>query len=86
MESSIDRFGRLLIPKALRDILGLRPQTRVRVTVRGNELIVDAVEVKSQLEIAPDGLPLLHGEAEGMAASPLRAHREARHQKLVDGA
>lgn len=42
MESTIDKAGRLVIPKALRDELGLRPG-RVEVTADGAALRVEPI-------------------------------------------
>ena len=42
MRSTIDKAGRLVIPKPLRDRLGLRPG-EVEVTADGNALRVEAI-------------------------------------------
>ncbi|MDR1190023.1 MAG: AbrB/MazE/SpoVT family DNA-binding domain-containing protein [Bifidobacteriaceae bacterium] len=41
MQATIDKAGRLVIPKPLRDQLGLAPG-RVEVSVSGSRLMVDA--------------------------------------------
>ena len=82
MESSIDRFGRLLIPKSLRHILGLGSGIKVQISVRGSSLVIEAIEPRPQFEVAPDGLPLLHGKADTDINFPLKSHREGRHRKL----
>ncbi len=44
MKTSIDRFGRLLIPKQLRDNLGLRPGIKIVITEKNHELSIKPVE------------------------------------------
>lgn len=46
MRSTIDKAGRLVIPKPLRDRLGLRPG-EVEVTADGNALRVEAIAGKA---------------------------------------
>jgi AbrB family looped-hinge helix DNA binding protein len=39
-ESEIDRYGRILIPKHVRDRLGLGEKTSMEVTIRGQEVVL----------------------------------------------
>lgn len=39
-ESEIDRYGRVLIPKAVRERLGLSDKTLLEISVRGQELVL----------------------------------------------
>jgi len=39
-EAQIDKYGRILIPKEIRERLGLKPETSFEVTVRGSEIIL----------------------------------------------
>jgi AbrB family looped-hinge helix DNA binding protein len=83
METSVDRFGRVVIPKRLRDRLGLEPGTRVRFETDGDGVKVVAAE-------APGGLAKIAGrlvhtgrlraeaDIDGLLGR-LREERAARH-------
>ncbi len=63
MRTTIDKAGRLVVPKALRDRLGLSPG-EVEVTADGNALRVEAVpgngveERSGRLVIPPSGVAI----------------------------
>jgi len=39
-ETVIDKFGRVLIPKKIRDKVGLKPGMRLDIVVKGNEIVL----------------------------------------------
>lgn len=63
MRATIDKAGRLVIPKPLRDQLGLRPG-EVELTADGAALRVEPVhdnslvEIDGRLVIPPSGVPI----------------------------
>lgn len=54
MRSTIDSGGRLVIPKPIRDRLGLRPGT-----------VVDVAELEGHIEVTPAVAPMLLVEVDG---------------------
>lgn len=59
MQVTVDRVGRIVIPKPLRDALGIGPDTELEVVADGAGLRLDPV-VHGEREIdESDGLPLL---------------------------
>lgn len=81
----IGKAGRVVIPKAIRENLGLREGTRLRLTVTGGKLeaVPEADEVKIEMK---DGLPVIRRGGrlrEGDIVEAIRADREARADRLV---
>ncbi len=50
MRTTIDRSGRIVVPKALRDELSLDPQVEVEVTAVGGHLEIAPVPISMRLE------------------------------------
>jgi AbrB family looped-hinge helix DNA binding protein len=77
----IDGLGRLVIPKPVRQRLGLSAGSRVRLVEEARGLHLEVIE-----EAVPvfrrDGLPVLGGEPTGSVADAIEAHRQARSSEL----
>lgn len=63
MEATIDRAGRVLLPKPLRDALGLRPGTKVDVSRYGAGLQLVPTGRTARL-VEEDGVPVATGETQ----------------------
>ena len=50
METTIDKAGRLVVPKAVREASRLRPGTRVRFRVRAGRIEIEPVPLDVTLE------------------------------------
>lgn len=62
METTIDAAGRLVVPKALRDELGLSPGQRLQVRVRECRLEIEIEPVELRLEARGHGLVAVPAE------------------------
>ncbi len=59
MHATIDRAGRVVIPKLIRDALGLWPDTELEITIDGGGVRLEPVHQRERPVEESDGLPLL---------------------------
>lgn len=59
MRVSVDRVGRVVIPKPLRVALGIGPDTELELVTDGVGLRLDPIHASERLVTERDGLPLL---------------------------
>ena len=74
----IDASGRLVLPKRVRDALGLTSGVRLRVSIEGDGLLLTPLPTQS----APreeEGLLVIAGQLAG----PVMDHRALRQQRLA---
>jgi len=64
MNVTVDRLGRLVIPKALRVALGITPETQLELIPDGSGLRIEPVQQRVRQVETRDGLPIL-GRVEG---------------------
>lgn len=55
MRATIDRAGRLVVPKALRDALGFREGEELELSARDGRLEAEVVPARIHLEEGPTG-------------------------------
>lgn len=65
MQVTIDRVGRIVIPKRFRDALGLGPDTELEIIPDGAGLRLEPVRRRDRPVELSDGLPIL-GKVEGV--------------------
>jgi AbrB family looped-hinge helix DNA binding protein len=61
MQVTVDGVGRIVIPKPLRQALGIGPDTRLEVIPDGTGIRLEPVQVAERPIDESDGLPLLGG-------------------------
>ncbi len=82
MKTTIDRFGRLVVPKDIRDRLGLKPGAEVEIDEQGSEIILKPVEREAPLKME-QGILVFAGAATGAIAEAVRTHRHDRLQHVA---
>ena len=81
MKATIDRFGRVVVPKDMRDRLGLRPGAELDIEEHNKKIVIKPAEQESPLRIE-DGVLIFAGTALGDITESIRRHREERIKKL----
>lgn len=81
MQTHIDKFGRVLIPKNIRDHLGFKPGDIIQVEELNHSLILKLVENKSPL-IQEDNVLVFMGQATEDLESFINTEREKRLKDL----
>ena len=84
MKTILDRFGRVVVPKEIRDRLGLKPGAEIEIDEQGNEVLLRPVEHETPLQLE-DGVLVFTGTATGDLMEAIRTHREKRMVKVASG-
>ena len=83
-ETTIDRFGRIVLPKELRDELGLEPGAVVAVEEQGEDILLKPR--RDEAGLVRKGAALVYtGKARGDLAAAVRSVREGRMRRLRKG-
>lgn len=83
MQTRVDKFGRVVIPKHLRDMLGMGPETPVEVVAEGDALRVRVAGQEPCLKRKGHLLVWSGTMAEGAAADPVADERLDRLDRLA---
>ena len=81
MQAQIDKFGRLLIPKAIREHLGIKTGSIVQMIEHEHEILIKLFDQQSFLE-KKSGILIYTGESTGDIESALHESREDRLKDL----
>lgn len=82
MITTLDKYGRILIPKRMRELLGITPQTQLVITEEGNKLIIEPVPEENPYE-EKDNMLVFVGELESAYERLIEQDREERDNKIL---
>ena len=82
MLATLDKFGRVLIPKKLRKHLGLTPDSSINIIEDGDRIIIEPVSEQAPL-IEKDGLLIFTGKIQDNLDSAVDRNRSRRMKKLL---
>lgn len=82
METTLDRFGRVVIPKEIRDALGLKPGELLKIEQTDDEVVLKPLREEPPIKVK-DGVLVYAGTATGNLMEAVRAHREERLRRVV---
>lgn len=78
MKSTIDRAGRVVVPKPLRDALGLTPNGDIEISLDDGRIVIEPSPVTKRLRVDADGLVLVADvDLPPLTAEQVRATLEA---------
>jgi len=81
MEITIDRFGRIIIPKRIRDDHNLEPGTQVKIEEKEDTIILRPVRGELNLQWK-NGVLIYTGEPMGDLIDAVSKHRQQRARSL----
>lgn len=89
MRTTIDKAGRIVVPKRLRDALNMNPGTELEILAVDNRLEIEVPRPQATLIDGPDGLPLVDApDARGVSTQDVRSLRlrlQDRDDRFTDG-
>ena len=77
METTLDKFGRIVIPKEIRDDFNLRPGSQIRIEESDKAIILKPVTGEPNLH-CKDGVLVFSGVPMGDLEKALETYREDR--------
>ena len=81
MQTTIDRFGRIVLPKKLRDDFNLEPGSQIYIEESGQEIILKPIHGEPNLRLK-EGVLVFSGVPLGDLGNALAKHREERLKSL----
>jgi AbrB family looped-hinge helix DNA binding protein len=84
METTLDRFGRIIIPKGVRDDMGLEAGAILQIEKEGEKIVLQPVHGEPQV-MEKKGVLVFTGTAVGDVGAALHEHRKSRLKKMSRG-
>ena len=79
MEATLDRFGRIVIPKKIREDFHLQVGSSIRIEEGEGEIVLKPVEGEPSL-VKKDGVLVFTGKAVGNVETAIEEHRQKRNK------
>ena len=77
METTLDKFGRIVIPKRVRDDLGLKPGAVLQIEQADKRILMEPVHEGPHV-VVKNGVLVFSGTATGDIVGAIQAHRKER--------
>jgi len=82
METTLDNLGRIVLPKEIRDDLGLSPGTVLTIEEQGGGILLRPFDGRSGL-VRKEGVLVFSGEVTGDVDAAVQRDREERVRKIA---
>ena len=80
METTLDKFGRVVIPKRLREDLGLQPGAVLQIKQDEQKIFIEPVPEEPRM-VVKKGVLVFQGAATGDIEGAIKDHRQKRLSK-----
>jgi len=84
METTLDRFGRIIIPKEVRDDMGLEAGAVLQIEKKGEKIVLHPLQGEPKIS-EKKGILVFTGTAVGDVGADLHEHRKRRLRKMARG-
>jgi AbrB family looped-hinge helix DNA binding protein len=84
METTLDRFGRIIIPKDVRDDMGLEAGAVLQIEKEGEKIVLQVVHGEPKIK-EKKGILVFTGKPVGDLEAALYEHRKRRLKKMARG-
>ncbi len=84
MITSLDKFGRVIIPKRLRQYLGIGAGSKINISEEGKRIVIEPLEEKEPI-IDKNGILVFTGKIESSPEDFIQNDRRKRMNKLLNG-
>jgi len=84
METTLDKFGRIVIPKRVRDDLGLKPGAVLQIEQADQRILMEPVNEEPHV-VVKNGVLVFSGTATGDLVGAIQAHRKERLSEAGSG-
>jgi len=82
MITTLDKFGRVIIPKRLREYLGINSETALNISEDNKRIVIELVKEKTPI-VNRDGILVFTGKLEKKRSDLIRSDRNKRMRKLL---
>jgi AbrB family looped-hinge helix DNA binding protein len=84
METTLDKFGRIVIPKRVRDDLGLKPGAVLQIEQADQRILVELVNEGPRV-VVKNGVLVFSGTATGDIVGAIQVNRQERLSEVGSG-
>ena len=84
METTLDKFGRIVIPKRVRDDLGLKPGAVLQIEQADQRILVEPVNDGPHV-VVKNGVLVFSGTATGDIVGAIQVNRQERLSEVGSG-
>jgi len=82
MLTTLDKFGRVIIPQKLRKRLGIHLGSNLNISEEGNRIVLELV-LEDEPVVEKDGILIYTGKLKGNIQSEITKHRKNRINHLL---